>query len=350
MARTIRIMSLRKEHHESVDFTQWSSNIKIVHVAVATTGFIGQKCQICQIAAKGEHEESVWSVNILPDKTFVPQAASYNHFNLSEKLNGHGRSLLKDGVNVQTVTLIQALEEFVLYVTNIAESNHTTILLGWNSQQFHMQLILKALKDCKLSFKGLEDAKICYGDPFLMIKNNREKFPKIAKLPCLKLPAIYNHLFGKRSSEAESSLSNDACQIIMMHQSVLTLLNITGEHLKEYTFTLSSAERVRKYRSKVNQNLESMEGPSKLYVQGSRKGENVITESMARKIAEGGLAYQDLKRIYWKSGREGIEWILKTPQHGDYRGQPRVTRSQRVIDAIVKHFEEKMACKCKLEM
>ena len=340
MASPIPILT--KASHESVDFTQWSSNVKRIYFAVATTGFIGQNGEICQIAVKSEDEENPWSVHILPDENFISEATHYNGFTLRDGNSGD-KSLLKGGVQVQTLTLSEALVEFIRYVSAKAGSNHTTILLGWHSQQFHMQLLLQAMKDCRLSFRVFEDAGICYGDPHLMIKKNRENFPKIAGTSSFSLPIAYHHMFG-----GHPPFIIDACENITMHQSVLTSLNITSEHLKQCAFTLSSADRVRKYRIKVRRNLKSMEGRSKLYVRGRRLIDgNVITESMARKIAESGLNYRHLQRIYRKRGREGIEWILKAPQHRDNREQPRVTRCQRVIDAIVKHFEDKMARKRK---
>ena len=41
---------------------------------------------------------------------------------------------------------------------------------------------------------------------------------------------------------------------------LMTSLNVTKDALKGQSFTLSSAERVRKYRWKVKKNLTSMKG------------------------------------------------------------------------------------------
>ena len=81
-----------------------------------------------------------------------------------------------------------------------------------------------------------------------------------------------------------------------------------------------------------------MEG--KLYSRG--RFQEGITKSMAKKIAESGINYRHLKRVYHKGGQVGLERLLKAPlpqKEGDKKSKPRVTKCKRVIDTIAKHFE-----------
>ena len=329
---------LRRPNHELVNF-MYDREIHIIHFAFATTGFLGQNGEVCQIAAMGEGDESPWSVDILPEGEFQPSASAYNGYT-SRIGTDELRHLYKDGVKAETCTLSRGLVSFLRYVMGKANnSTHTTVLIGWCSQNFHIPLLLQALKKCKLSSKTLEDSGICYGDPYLMIKQTQTQFSQLSDVSSLRLPVVYEHLYP-----GNIILDNfDACHIVQMLKSVMTSLSVTKESLKSYSFTLSSAERVQKYRWKVKKNLTSLKG--KLYMPGRSEGNRgAITESMAKKIAESGLKYQDLKKVYRSCGREGLENLLKAPlpqKEGERRAKPRVTRCQRIIEAIISYFEQR---------
>ena len=139
------------------------------------------------------------------------------------------------------------------------------MLLGWNSQRFHKQLLLQALEQCGLSSERL-NANICYGDPLPMIKAKRENFPQLSEVPSLKLPDIYNHIHQSNDSDFKIA----SC-IVQMLKVVMSSLNITEKDLKEASYMLSSA---------------------------SKKG--MTSKSMAKKIAVSGPKYQDLAKVYRK--------------------------------------------------
>lgn len=328
---------LKRKHHKFVDHTKDTRTTKIIYFAVATTGFLGQNGQICQIAAKDENDENPWSVNILPNGKFVPFASSYNGFT-SEVSAAGVNYLRKDGHRVAEVcTLMEGLKKFITYVTERADNESTIMLVGWYSQEFHMLSLLQALKECRLSFRLLEDAGICYGDPYLLVKNTKYKFPQLAQVTHLKLPILYEHLY---KTTILGSISVDACRNIEMLQSVMSSLKITHEDLKNYSFTISSADGVRRFRHKVKCNLMSMKG--KLYSCG--RVQEGITKSMAKKIAESGINYRDLKKVYQKGGQQGLERLLKAPlpqKEGDKKSKPRVTKCTRVIDTIANYFESR---------
>lgn len=333
----LHIPILKKPSHKLTNFTH-DRDIYIIYFAFATTGFLGQNGEVCQIAAMGEDDESPWTVDILPEGEFQPSASAYNGYTSrigTDKI----RHLYKDGVKAETCTLSRGLVNFLQYVMGKANnSTHTTVLIGWNSQNFHIPLLLQTLKKCRHSCKLLEDSSICYGDPYLMIKQTQTQFPQLSGVSSLRLPFIYQQLYPGNVLD-----HCDACHIVQMLKSVMTSLNVTKESLKGYSFTLSSAERVQKYHWRVKKNLMSMKG--KLYMPGRPEGaRGVITESMAKKIAESGLKYQDFKKVYRRCGHEGLEILLKTPlpqKEGERRAKPRVTRCQRVIEAITSYFEQR---------
>lgn len=311
--------------------------MKIVYFAVATTGLDQDANSICELAAMGEHDESPRSINVLPSGKFTSQASSYNGYTLRISNDGE-RHLLRNGIEVETSPLQKGLEDFIHFLLEKAEGSCTTVLLGWNSQTFHIKLLLQAFKQCGISIKPLESAGICYGDPLLMIRARRENFQQLSGVHNLKLPDIYNHLH--RCNDSEPNCKN-ACHIISMLKTVVSSLDVSEKYLKEAhcIYTLTSAKKVLSYDLRVKRNLASLEG--RLYCPtagSSRVVKGVINKSTAKKIAQSGLKYKDLKKVHHRCGREGLEGLLKAPLDG---AKPRVTKDQRVIDKIVSHFEQR---------
>ena len=65
-----------------------------------------------------------------------------------------------------------------------------------------------------------------------------------------------------------------------------------------------------------------------------------IQRSMAQSIADSGLSYDDLHKLYTRFGKRGLVAILSNPPTTSSAKTPRVTRTKRILAAIVKHFEE----------
>ena len=58
------------------------------------------------------------------------------------------------------------------------------------------------------------------------------------------------------------------------------------------------------------------------------------------KISGSGLTYEDLQNVYSKHGRDGLVAILsKPPSLVSSSNKPRVTKTTRILTAIVEHFE-----------
>ena len=80
--------------------------------------------------------------------------------------------------------------------------------------------------------------------------------------------------------------------------------------------------------------LQSFRG--KLY--NPERNDGAIKKSIAEKIARSGLAYEDLKNVYSRYGKEGVIAILSRPP-SCATTSPRVTRTGRILAAIVAHFQ-----------
>ena len=66
-------------------------------------------------------------------------------------------------------------------------------------------------------------------------------------------------------------------------------------------------------------------------------GKSTISKCMLEKIAGRGLCYTNLKHILDKFGRKGVARALCTSPPGFKK--PRVTKTKRILLAIVRHFE-----------
>lgn len=65
-----------------------------------------------------------------------------------------------------------------------------------------------------------------------------------------------------------------------------------------------------------------------------------VKQNIAEKMAGSGLEYEDLKNLFNRFGRKGLVCILSQPPLSARSSAPRVTRTKRIVLAIVKHFEE----------
>ena len=71
-----------------------------------------------------------------------------------------------------------------------------------------------------------------------------------------------------------------------------------------------------------------------------RDDSGAIKQSMAQKIAGSGHSYSHLKELYLKFGTKGLLAILSMPPSQSTATKPRVTRTNRILDAIANHFQE----------
>ena len=65
-----------------------------------------------------------------------------------------------------------------------------------------------------------------------------------------------------------------------------------------------------------------------------------IKRSMAQNIADSGLSYDDLLKLYTTFGERALVAILSNPPTTSSSKKPRVTRRKGILAAIVKHFDE----------
>ena len=106
-------------------------DIYVIYFAFATTGFLGQNGEVCQIAAMGEDDKYPLSVDVLPDGDFMPSATVYNDYT-SRMGTDDLRHLIKCGVKAEICTLPEGLIRFICYVVGKANNRLSTHIYNPN--------------------------------------------------------------------------------------------------------------------------------------------------------------------------------------------------------------------------
>ena len=96
-----------------------------------------------------------------------------------------------------------------------------------------------------------------------------------------------------------------------------------------------------KYLDSRHRKLMSLRG--KLYNSG---GDGPIKQNIAEKIAGSGLEYDDMRNLYLRFGKKGLDSVLTKPPLSTISSAPRVTRTMRIVSAILQHFHDVHAAEC----
>lgn len=175
-------------------------------------------------------------------------------------------------------------------------------------------------------FKNLTKAE------YPLLKNEDGSFPKINQ------SSIYEALFK------ESFLAHDALEDVIALKRILfsSKLKLSAKSIVENSCPVSVRHAVEdmKYLDHRHNLVQSFQG--KLF---NTNGHNasVITKGMVEKIAGSGLSYEDLEKTYRKFGQDGLFALLSKPPSAARTVNvttPRVTRTDRILAAIVQHFKD----------
>ena len=148
------------------------------------------------------------------------------------------------------------------------------------------------------------------------------------------LGSLYSALFG------QSFPAHDALEDVRALRKVLfkSPLNLNKEILvsKSCVMSCESALNQLMYLDRCHVRFQSF--ISNLY--DRNKSKEIITKSMANKIAASGMTYQHLLNLFRQAGTEGLIAVLSMPPSsaGRISGKPRVTRNRRVLSAICSYF------------
>ena len=167
----------------------------------------GKQAEICQLSAINE-TNLIFSRYILPKNNISPEATRVNKLSV-KNINGK-RQLFKENKLVQTVSLDEALQEFLAFLVNSHKKDSCTILIGHNSSTFDTPILL--WKSDTTFHCRLKDLNVYFADSHILVKDLLKQ-----KHPALQLPSgqfcksnqssLYSHLFNE-DFEAHDALED----------------------------------------------------------------------------------------------------------------------------------------------
>ena len=256
-----------------------------------------------------------------------------------KNINGT-RTLCKGNSPVQSVTLEEAVREFLLYLKQVktsGDNNFTTVLIGHNSATFDVPILLR---NSDINFKNnLTEMNVYFADSQLLIKSLIKD-----KHTALELEnggfckpnqgSIYTHLFNEQFDAHDALEDVKALRRILFDSS----LSLSKKNIVENSSVISVSQAVENmlYLDRRHELLGTFS--NKLFDASNDNGP--IKRSMAQNIASGGLSYDDLRKLYETFGERGVVAILSNPPSISSSKTPRVTRTKRILAAIVAHFDE----------
>ena len=253
------------------------------------------------------------------------------------------RKLFKERRELTTLTLEEALAHLIVYLECLVNSsqsltykNISTVLISHNARWFDIPVLLQ--NSSRQFIKKLRSLEVLFGDSLSLFEHLvNTKHPTLC-LPdgkdCLvNQSALYKCLFSTTFE------AHDALEDVIALQKIIfsSKLELTEEIIVTNCKLISWSDALldSQYLDRRYQLMKTFE--TKLY---SPTGDGAITRSMAEKIAGSGLSYEDFVRLFDTFGREGLVAILSKPPttiKQSYR--PRVTKTARIISAILRHFE-----------
>ncbi|XP_044183398.1 uncharacterized protein LOC122964032 [Acropora millepora] len=251
------------------------------------------------------------------------------------------RTLYHRNNPVQSVTIEEALGDFLTFIKQVKNSdevnnNYLTVLIGHNSATFDVPILLRNSSE---NFKGsLIDMNIYFADSLHLVKNLIKDKHKALELEtggyCKpNQSSLYTHLFNEQFDAHDALEDVRALRKILFESS----LSLSRKDIVENSSVTSVSHAV--------ENMLHLDRRHELLLTFSDKLFNAsdtgpIKRSMALNIADSGLSYDDLHKLYTTFGKRALVAILSNPPTTSSAKTPRVTRTKRILAAIVKHFDE----------
>ena len=304
------------------------------------TNSTGKLAELCQLAAV-DRSDKQFSCYILPNRDIDPYASKVNK--LTVKTVNEKRTLFKEGQPLETLTLQRALTEFLTFLKEsetAAASNTTkpvcTVLAGHNAFSFDIPILLRnggdrfitELKSINVRFADtLTLFKSLINSKYSTLENDEGLYPKANQ------SSLYEHLF-QESFDAHDALGDVIALRRILFSNKLALSDKLLVN-KSSLMSVEDAVEDMKYLDSRHRKLMSLRG--KLYNSG---GDGPIKQNIAEKIARSGLEYDDMRNLYLRFGKKGLVSVLTKPPLSTISSAPRVTRTMRIVSAILQHFHD----------
>ncbi|XP_068700225.1 uncharacterized protein [Montipora foliosa] len=305
------------------------------------TNATGKSAEICQLSVTDKSASHKFSAYIMPTKDIDLHASKVNKLKIVT-INGE-RKMYKDDKVVRAIPFDSAIAQFKSYLSqsitiakNSTNKQVRTVLIGHNAFTFDTPILLRNAGN---EFSSeLQSMDVWFADSLSLFKNLiKSQLPALRNadgtFPKTNQSSLYKTLFNQ-TFDAHDALEDVLALRKILFSSKLELSNKTIVENSALTDT-NHAFKDLEYLDGRHKILQSFRG--KLY--NPERNDGAITKSIAEKIAGSGLAYEDLKNMYNRYGKEGVIAILSRPPSCATSTSPRVTRTARILAAIVAHFQ-----------
>lgn len=301
-----------------------------------TTG-LQANAEICQIATERidlnkNHQHELWSTYILPNTAIDPGASLAT--GLVVKYAGNDRYLTHCGRRVETCSPRDGMILFYRYLKELSKIARHTILVGYCSKRFDVPVLCNSFGKFGIRGEELDELGICFADSESILKDIFSSIKSDQKRATLA--NIYESIFS------EPFQAHNAINDVKALSGILfdSHYKPPPESLLSRATVAHSAFNTMEFLRAQSKSLNTMNGRlfSSVCKDSSRWP---LTRYLARKTAASGLDYNEMKRIYQKWGKVGIDALCRTSVKSDTnRTSCRITYNTAVIAAICRHFEE----------
>ena len=313
-------------------------NIVVFDTEANATGRVAELCQLPAIDKSGHCSFSEY---ILSNNCVEKYASRVNKLSV-RTVNGQ-RTLFKEAQQLETLTSSEAISRFSLFLETsvdhcktLTDKDACTLRIGHNAKRFDIPVILR--NSTSPFHEKMQSLGVLFGENLSIFEQLvRSKHPTLQQANGQSCPvnqsALYECLF-QETLEAHDAFEDVNALRKMLFDSKLSLSEkFIVNHCKP--ISCDHAFDDLQYLDRRYKILKSME--YKLY---NATGDGVITKSMAEKIAGSGLTYDDLLKLFKEYGKTGLISILSKPPSINGK-RPRVTKTARVLNVILRHFEAK---------
>ncbi|CAH3035083.1 unnamed protein product [Pocillopora meandrina] len=259
---------------------------------------LAEMCQLSAVSENGKHEFSTY---ILPKSNTSYSAYLVNGMTI-KTIKGVG-TLYQGNIPVESITIEQALRDFLTFITKVKSSerheNQITVLIGHNSATFHVPILLRNTLE-------LDSGGYC--------KPNQS--------------SIYNHLFKEQFDAYDALEDVRALRKILFESS----LSLSRKNIVKNSSVISAPHAVANMLYLDQRHELLLTFSDNLF---NETDTGPIKRSMAQNIADSGLSYDDLHKLYIRFGKIGLVAILSDPPTTSSAKTPRVTWTKRILAAIV---------------
>ena len=269
----------------------------LVHFDIETTS-LSADCDIVQLSAL-HHTDNRFNTYVVPSKPFSRGASDVTGLSILEN------NLCHNGSIVNALLPKQAMQNFLLWLQDIDVSN---LVLVAHNCAFDSSRLLNVFAKLKL-LDSLKESVVGFIDTLPLFK---EKHPNMPNYRQVTLAAqLLNQAYDAHNSAADVET--------LMKLTKLTSPSV--DELQKHSFTISSADDLRKYRTQSRSRQLSFE---------HMVTNNVVSTTMAKKMADSGLDMPQIKLAHSRDSTGGIGALLSETNEK----KARVTKNKSIIAKI----------------